>query len=92
MPTATPERGEEDAAQDMRTFKLKMLMRRQFDSLAEEGGDEQLSFSDFVSKVSTRRALAGTFYHVLLLASTGQLECAQEEPYGDIILKKSDLF
>ncbi len=81
-----PPQPEDDT--DVRTFKLKAVMRRVF----EQSGDDSLSFDHFTANVRSRKALAGTFYHTLLLATTGQLDVHQEQPYGDISITKTDLF
>ena len=75
-----------DDQTDLRTYKLKMLMRSKFDE------DDLLSFNHFTSAVKTRKAMANTFYHILLLSTTSQLEPIQDVPYGDIVLKKANFF
>jgi hypothetical protein len=86
LPIAEPQVEVEES--DIRTFKLKMVMRQAFQTAAEE----TLSFNQLTASVRSQRALAGTFYHTLLLASSGQLKCTQDEPYGDIQMVKTTLF
>lgn len=90
LPVDTPERGGgggvgggggEDVG-DIRTFKLKALMRQKFDDA------DQLSFASFTAGVKSRKALTNTFYHLLLLASAGQIRFDQPLSYGDIIIFK----
>ncbi len=91
LPVDSPQRegGEEG---DVRTFQLKMLMRRQFDSETEAGRVPAISFDAFTSTVRKRKALANVFYHVLLLASQGQIKVSQDQAYGDIVMQQQKKF
>jgi hypothetical protein len=87
LPVDTPQRpgaGEEPG--DIRTFKLKALMRQKFEE------NEKLSIDAFTAAVKTRKALANTFYHVLLLGSAGQIKLEQKKSYEDIIITKTISF
>lgn len=81
----TPQKADEPG--DIRTFKLKMLMRQEF-----EKNNDQISFDAFTSAVKTRKALASTFYHLLLLGSAGQIKFSQAQAYGDIVVTKQVSF
>lgn len=71
---------------DLRTYKLKMLMRSKFEE------NDALSFNQFTAGVKTRKAMGSTFYHMLLLASSGQIVVEQKESYGDFLMTKTNLF
>ena len=81
-----------DEENDVRTFQLKMLMRKEFKVCSDEKCAEIINFDSFTQSVKSRRGLAGTFYHILLLASIGQLKCVQNEPFSDIEISKTELF
>lgn len=71
---------------DIRTYKLKTLMRAQF-----ERGDS-ISFNHFTSGVKSRYAVANTFLHILMMATNGMLRCEQPMAYQDIEITKTEVF
>lgn len=79
---------------DQRTYLLKGLLRSAFVELEERGVAEPWLSFDALTSASARSktTVARTFYHVLLLASTGHVVCAQERGYGDIVIQKTELF
>ena len=86
--TPAREAGEEEApVGDIRTYKLKMVMRPEF-----EAGGGAISFDQFTASVKSRKALASTFYHLLLLGTSGQIGLHQKSPYGDIVISKQAAF
>ena len=50
-------------------------------------GVPQLSFTETIEGKS-RRTAAGTFFELLALASKDYITVQQEEPYGDVVVRK----
>jgi chromatin segregation and condensation protein Rec8/ScpA/Scc1 (kleisin family) len=89
LAVASPEQQQQQQNEDVgdsRTFKLKALMRKRFDE------NPEISFQSFTTGVRSTKAFVNTFYHLLILASAGQLRFEQPEPYGDISITKTISF
>ena len=79
-----------------RTEKMLHVLSRQFDE-AEEGGGEadeepQLEFLTMLGTDASRKVAATTFFELLVLKSTNFIDVEQANPYGEIVLTKTDEF
>jgi chromatin segregation and condensation protein Rec8/ScpA/Scc1 (kleisin family) len=64
------------------TLKIIDFLRTEFE---EKGRDETLSTEELFEG-KTRKAVASTFFEILVLRTRGYLDVHQEEPYGNIEL------
>jgi len=79
------ETADSESAQADRMLKMYHFVRRQM------GDREETSFKELVGPAS-RKAAAGIFHELLVLKTRGVLNVCQEEPYGTIILNKTERF
>ena len=68
------------------TVKIMDFLRTEFE---EKGRDESLATQDLFEG-KTRKAVASTFFEILVLRTRGFLEVKQEEPYGNIELTAAE--
>jgi len=68
------------------TLKIMDFLRTEFE---EKGRDESLATEDLFEG-KTRKAVASTFFEILVLRTRGFVEVKQDEPYGNIELTASE--
>eukprot|EP00741_Cyanophora_paradoxa_P002651 tig00000615_g2572.t1 len=81
--------GQQEAAHafSARTVKMMNLIKK---ALADEEDDEaHLSLAD-MTRGKKKKTAAGAFFELLVLSTRGYIRVEQEEPYGDILVRRTE--